>query len=48
MQNEFDSATQAAQKAGAKAKAGADAVRDHVRRTSEDVQEQLASAAENT
>ena len=48
MQNEFDSATQAAQKAGAKAKAGADAVRDHVRRTAEDVQEQLASAAENT
>ena len=42
MQDQFESATQ---EAGAKAKAGAEAVRDEARRTAEDVQEQLAGAA---
>ena len=48
MQNEFESATQEAQKSGAKANVGARAVRDRMRRTAEDVQEQFASAAEST
>jgi isochorismate synthase EntC len=48
VQNEFESATQKAQKSGAKANVGARAVRDRMRRTAEDVQEQFASAAEST
>lgn len=43
MQNEFESATQ---EAGAKAKAGAGALRDEARRTAEDLREQFVDRAE--
>ena len=47
MQDELESATQEAQQVHPKAKAGISAARDEMRQTAADVQDELASAAEN-